>query len=166
MRYSIPVAYALWLFSGCGWLGLHRFYLGKTGTGILWILTGGLGGFGLVYDFFTLPRQVEKRNLEVEVRAAIELESRGYPMRRGGPASSAPAKESVEHSILRAAKKNGGLVTPGEVALEADITMEEARNALEKLAAAGHAEMRVRSSGVVVYVFNEFVRDDSGSFEV
>jgi TM2 domain-containing membrane protein YozV len=32
-----------------GWLGVHRFYLGKVGTGILMILTlGGLGIWSLV----------------------------------------------------------------------------------------------------------------------
>lgn len=163
MRYSIPVAYALWLVSGCGALGLHRFYLGKTGTGILWFFSGGLAMFGSFYDFFTLPRQVEEANLKAEMREALGYRRReALSSRAGFPG----AKESVERVILRSAKKNGGFVTPGEVALEGDIALEDARKALEKLAASGHAEMRVRSSGVVVYVFPEFATGGERDFEV
>jgi len=37
-----------------GWLGIHRFYVGKVGTGILMILT--LGGFGIwaLIDFIVI----------------------------------------------------------------------------------------------------------------
>lgn len=35
MRYDLRIAWFLWLVGGLGTLGLHRFYLGKTGTGIL-----------------------------------------------------------------------------------------------------------------------------------
>jgi hypothetical protein len=67
---------------------------------------------------------------------------------------------------LRVARKNGGFVTPGEAALEGDLTVDEARKLLEKLAATGNAEMRVRSSGVVVYFFPEFALDGNDDFAV
>lgn len=64
---SKGVAYLLWLLSIFGWLGFHRFYLGKIGTGILWILTGGLFGFGALIDLFTLGGKVDLYNTNQEL---------------------------------------------------------------------------------------------------
>lgn len=66
MKKSKGVAYLLWLLSIFGWLGFHRFYLGRWGTAILWILTGGLFGIGSFIDLFTLGGKVEMYNTEQE----------------------------------------------------------------------------------------------------
>jgi TM2 domain-containing membrane protein YozV len=50
----------LWFF--LGFLGVHKFYLGKTGVGISYIFTFGWVGIGLLIDLFTLPGQVRKAN--------------------------------------------------------------------------------------------------------
>lgn len=37
-----------------GGLGIHRFYVGKIGTGILYLCTLGLGSVGVIYDFIVI----------------------------------------------------------------------------------------------------------------
>lgn len=46
------VAFFFCLF--LGYLGIHRFYEGKVGTGILWLCTGGLCGIGWLIDLIII----------------------------------------------------------------------------------------------------------------
>ena len=61
-RKEIGIAYALMLFSLVAVCGVQHFYLGKIGRGVLWLLTFGLLGVGLIIDLFTLPQQVKNVN--------------------------------------------------------------------------------------------------------
>lgn len=58
---SVGVAYILWVL--VGYLGVHRFYCGRIGTGILWFFTGGLLGIGWLVDVFLIPDLVRQANL-------------------------------------------------------------------------------------------------------
>jgi len=85
---SVGIAYLLYFFLGC--LGVHKFYLGKIGWGITYILLGTLGtiltflgigflplsiigglmlfvfGIFLLIDLFTIPRQIRKREEKIK----------------------------------------------------------------------------------------------------
>jgi TM2 domain-containing membrane protein YozV len=54
------VAWLLLAFLGV--FGVHRFYMGKWLTGILWLVSGGLFGLGWLYDLWTLNGQVDEIN--------------------------------------------------------------------------------------------------------
>jgi hypothetical protein len=166
--YSLGLAYLLWLFSGCGALGFHRFYLGKIPTGVLWLLTGGLGMIGSIYDFFTLPGQVREANLRKALydRAAYQQPIGSGDWRYVNDAEArvvktgASEKESPEHVILKLAKENKGILTVSEVALGANIPIEEAKKYLETLVSKGFADLRVRKSGSLVYVIPDMLDKD------
>ncbi len=61
-----PIDYTVaWLLlTFLGLLGIHRMYLGKWITGILYLLTAGLLGLGYLYDYWTLNDQVTLINSE------------------------------------------------------------------------------------------------------
>ncbi len=148
--YSVGTTYLLWLF--LGFWGVHRFYLGRVGSGVFYLLTGGGFVFGWLTDLFRIPSLVRESNLRLRYQEALAAGA--------GPGPAPPrAKESIERTILRTARRNTGTVTPAEVALEGDWTVEQAAKALEKLAAGGHADMRIRESGVIEYHFAEFERE-------
>lgn len=46
------VTFFLCLFFGC--FGVHRFYTGKVGTGVLYLFTGGIGMIGVIIDLIRI----------------------------------------------------------------------------------------------------------------
>lgn len=64
---SKTTAYLLWLFLGV--FGVHKFYLGRIGMGILYLFTAGFFGIGLLIDLFTLGNEVDTYNALAIARA-------------------------------------------------------------------------------------------------
>ena len=56
------VAWLLQVFLGI--FGIHRFYMGKWLTGLLWLVSGGFFLLGYLYDMWTLNDQVSEYNRE------------------------------------------------------------------------------------------------------
>jgi TM2 domain-containing membrane protein YozV len=61
-----PVNYTVsWvLLTFLGIFGIHRFYMGKWITGILYLCTGWLLLLGVLYDYWTLNGQIDERNTQ------------------------------------------------------------------------------------------------------
>ncbi len=55
-RIDYTVAWILLTFLGI--FGIHRIYMGKWISGIIYFLTGGVLGLGMLYDFLTLNDQI------------------------------------------------------------------------------------------------------------
>ncbi|RKQ97207.1 TM2 domain-containing membrane protein YozV [Kushneria sinocarnis] len=60
-RSSYTISWILLTFLGA--LGIHRMYMGKWLTGIVYLLTGGLFMIGVLYDFWTLNDQLSMQHL-------------------------------------------------------------------------------------------------------
>nr|WP_297458140.1 TM2 domain-containing protein [uncultured Halomonas sp.] len=59
-----PINYTLaWvLLTFLGIFGIHRMYMGKWLTGLLYLFTGGLFLLGVLYDFWTLNDQITQKH--------------------------------------------------------------------------------------------------------
>jgi TM2 domain-containing membrane protein YozV len=162
---SKGVAYLLWFFLGI--FGAHRFYLEKIGTGILYLLTGGIFGIGWVIDLFTLGGQVDtyniihgsmgssnpSQNVVVNVTAPT-MTPQVATNQTTAPqiALSEQMKLSAEKVILALADKSP-VLTLRQIMSNTNLEMEEAETAVKKLINKGIAKESVDSTGKSTYTF-------------
>ena len=56
------LAYGLWVLGILGFCGIHRLYMGRWVSGLIWLFTFGLCGVGQLIDAVMMPRMVEDTN--------------------------------------------------------------------------------------------------------
>jgi hypothetical protein len=134
------------------------------------MFTAGLGFVGAIYDFFTLSNQVQEINIRQALRDGRfkaprpgprdQREAENWRYAEDVEARVVRKKESLERSILKLAKEHRGILSVSEVALAAEVDLEEAKKALDTLVNRGFAELRVRRSGTLVYTLPEFMDEN------
>ncbi len=156
---KIHIAYLLTALSFITLPGLQRFYLGKYGTGILYLFTMGLFHLGTVYDLLTMERQVREVNHYLcGPGYSEEGHYRGEPViearyTRLDPQDTEPeAPQSIEAKIVELADvAELNQLTLKDI-IRAGIDLEEGKSTLEHLSREGVCE-EVVMDGIKVYCF-------------
>ena len=148
--YKDSIGFALWCLFFVGLGGVHRIYLGKYASGILWLLTWGLFGIGQFLDLFRMKSLVRESNIRDGY-----LPHPRYAYRLQAP-PSAPPRPTTRQVLLRAAQENSGALTVTQGVAVTGLTFEKVEELLREMVAKGYVDVdNAPDSGVVVYRFPE-----------
>lgn len=146
------VAYLLWAGAVMGVAGLQRIYLGKYGTGFLYLFTWGLFGIGQFIDLFTIPGMVEDANnrlLVQQMAGVLPAGSRGMLPGRRAPRTT----EEFQVALVQAAESNGGKLTVAEGVAATGRGFKEVERQLNQMAVNGYIEPDSDDTGNVYFKF-------------
>ena len=111
-----------------GYLGIHRFYVGKIGTGILWLLTGGCLGIGALVDIIMIATE----NFTDDENRLIVQDSKkdaafAYAAHNGNASSGTKSsREDVLDQIEKLAKlRDSGVISQEEYEQKKAILMSK-----------------------------------------
>ena len=165
--------WAAYLLAACaafGFAGLHRFYLGRPISGVLYLVTWGWLGVGTLHDLIRMRSLINRANAErlggmpqavhLHIHGAADPQSVRLAASKGmallsGAATPTPEQAQAERegAILRCARANGGTVTAALTALEAGLSLDKAHKELHRLRDAVFCTMDVSEDGAEMFTF-------------
>lgn len=153
---SVGTSYLLWLGYCFGVAGLHRFYNRKFATGILWLCTFGLFGFGQFVDLVLIPGMVEDYNTKMRTR--LGMSSLGVPVSQSAIAATViqPTRDQLMIKLLKAASARGGQISVTQSVMDTGANFDEVEAILKEMLQNGYVRIDNHPvTGVVVYDFIE-----------
>lgn len=166
---SVCLAYALWGLGFFGFCGLHRFYLGKPLTGLLWFFSGGVFFIGQIVDLFLIPVMVREGNRQVQrqlpmgspfpiadvgQRVLEKLDRLDRQLQQAMFKSAKPASSPM-HDLLEAASAHGKVLSFGQAVMATGLQPDQVEELLDRALRSGIAHVgNDPDSGAVRYYFD------------
>jgi TM2 domain-containing membrane protein YozV len=152
-KYREGLGYALWALWIAGLGGIHRIYLGKYGTGVLYLLTFGLFGIGQIVDLFRMRTLVREANIREgylpHPRMAALLAS-------PPPGPPVTPEQPLRQRLLKSAMARGGSISVTQGVADTGATFEEVEAELIDLVGSGYVDIdNAPGTGVILYRFTE-----------
>lgn len=162
--YNVGIAYILWALCFFGASGVHRLYMGKIGTGLLWLFTFGLCYLGNFIDLFLIPSMVEDSNFRYRLKlgfvASGNLSPTSQPAVSQRQVSTKPpgklTPEQLRIELVRAAAKTSGRLSVTQAVLATGADFKVVEDTLQAMLQSGYISIdNDPDTGVVVYTFPE-----------
>ncbi|NJP08233.1 MAG: NINE protein [Leptolyngbyaceae cyanobacterium RU_5_1] len=162
---NVGTAYVLWLGCLLQLHGLQRLYNGKIFTGLLWLFTFGLMGFGQLIDLVLIPGMVEEHNTRVRARHGLSpanaihsqpVIQRVVSREFAPPSVAQPIPEQLAIKLVKAADARGGKLSVTQGVIDTEASFAEVEVTLRKLVRTGYVDtFNDPETGVVMYEFRE-----------
>ena len=159
---KVGTAYILWLGCLLQVHGLHRLYNGKILTGLLWMFSFGLFGFGQVIDLLLIPNMVDEHNSKLRARQGLlpdgTLSNQTVIQRviATSPTPLPPEPNPLLMKLLRAAEARGGKLSVTQGVMETGASFAQVEAALIHMVKVGYVDItNDPETGVVMYEFKE-----------
>lgn len=155
---NITLSYLLWGLGFLGLCGLHRFYLGKPISGLIWFFTFGLFFIGQLVDLFLITDMIKDRNKSLTGTDNISNETTSINQKTSIFSKFFSSKESKKpslHKLLKAASENENVLSVGQAIMATGLSPDEVQDLLSEALRQGIADIdNEPETGAVRYYFD------------